>query len=358
MRRLWLTLAGRELLVRPWESALVGMSLSALTAVVAGTGLLARGAEATARAVLADGPDIVVRRVAPDGFRPVPADREVAVTGVTRAEARVWGVVASVAGPVTLVGDDEVAPGESRIGTGVLVEDDTLVLRGQVDRTVRVTGRFAEETALVTHDLVSLHPDDARALLGLGPGEASDLALWVHFPAEADALLPDLEAALPWPVQATTRERRAGLALAAVGGRASFQLALLLPALLALLALGAGAVRDRLGRHTDLGLLSALGWTRNEVVRLQVLRALLLVMPSVTFGVALAYSAVHGPGGDLVIGWLWPLEPPLRAALSTDGALVVLGWTAAFVVMPYVAVVAAVAALSGHQDPVTQLEAP
>jgi hypothetical protein len=52
-------------------------------------------------------------------------------------------------------------------------------------------------------------PDDARQLLGLAPGQASDLAVHLFRREEEQAILADLAAAFPWPVRITGRSTSA-----------------------------------------------------------------------------------------------------------------------------------------------------
>jgi hypothetical protein len=75
---------------------------------------------------------------------------------------------------------------------------------------------------MAIHDIVLLDENDARHILELEQGFASDLAINVFHEQESNAILPDLIDAFPWPVSLTTKNetlksytasatRRAGL---------------------------------------------------------------------------------------------------------------------------------------------------
>ncbi len=357
-----LGLAGRDLIRRPLEAALLAAGLFGVAVFVAGVLLVAEGARATAETVLEPAPDLVARRVSPHGFLPLPAgiadEVRARVVGPTRVAARVWGVVESHAGAVTVIaaptqdGGAQLGRGEARVGPGLTIPVGEQVNLGtQPRRSFVVVEALPAGAALVAHDLVVLHPEDARDLLALGPGEASDLALWVFHPEEAEVLIPDLRDAMPWPVQVTTKTRQRGLALRAIANRGSLGLVALLPALLALLVLAAGAVRDRLGRREEVGLLLALGWTFGDIVRLQLLRGLVLALPATVVGLIVAYLAIHGPGADAVVHLIWSVDPPLTgAALDPSGAVAVLLQTLVGVVLPWCAIVVTAAVVAGRGD--------
>ena len=313
--------AARDLLRRPWESGLVAASLAAAVAVPAVPLLLAGALRATAERVLAEAPSVVVRRVEGGGFAPVPrasAESLRAVPGVRRVVARAWGVVASPAGPVTVSGLDAgsagllsaerlpvPAPGRAVVGPGV-AEGEELVLGAQA-RPFVVAGRLPERAGLVAQDTVLLTEDDACALLGLPPSLATDLAVWVGHEAEETAIQRDLATSLPWPVRFTTRREALGAQLAGLSRLSGTSLLATAPAVLAVLVLVAGAVRDRFGSRREAGLLKALGWTSGDVAAFSLVRSLVVALPSACAGAALAALAVFWPGpfwaGRFWLGW-------------------------------------------------------
>jgi ABC-type lipoprotein release transport system permease subunit len=185
-----------------------------------------------------------------------------------------------------------------------------------------------------------LHPDDARRLLGIPPGYASDLAVTVFHEGEAEAVCPDLAAALPWPVRITTRTDALGRQLTLTGRWGGVAGAALIPALLALALLIVASVRQTVGRRRDIGLLKALGWTTPDIVRLQLYQALFIGLPAAAVGMAAAHALIFWPGADW-LGFLlpaWETRPP-RLYLHPSGSLSVMLQVAALALIPYLTAV-------------------
>jgi hypothetical protein len=328
--------AGREHLTRPGAALLMMVALGMLTALLA-TGLLLSHAltSATAR-FLAEGPDLVVRRVDPQGWRPIALDATrtaIAIPGITDARARIWGMASTPEGAVTVVAGNRATEGildidpslrrphsgEAVAGRGVVLPpgDDQILLNAAAALRLRVVGRFPAEVDLACHDLVLLDPGDARLLLGLPSDSASDLALYVFHPAEAEALRPELAKAFPWPVQIVTREETRKYYAAAFGRRGGLASLLYLPAALALALLVAVLVRQQMGDRRRVGLFKALGWTSRDIVALQMIKALLVGGPAIAAGLVGAYALVYalpsGWVGLFFLGWhpsgpILPLE--------------------------------------------------
>jgi hypothetical protein len=364
--------AARDVIRRPAPALLMAAAL-ALLLIVGGTVLLlGQGLSQTARRLLAHGPDLVVRRLNAGGWAPLPAAEALAaargVPGVTRAQARVWGVAAGPAGPLMVIawgsatlppGGDGGAlavprPGEALLGPGVDAGPDPrrLPLAAAATLEFRPLGRLPAETALLSQDVVLVHPADARRLLGLAPGEVVDLAVEVFHAEEAAALLPELAAAFPWPVRITARSEAVGLYAGGLARRGGLMLIAGIPAVLALVLVVAGAVREAVGRRREVGLLKALGWTTGDVVRLQVYRALLIALPAACLGMLAAYALVLRPGvswpGSLLFGWR---TAPPRLYLDPAGALLTLLELGALVVGPYLAAVLLTSLQGAAADP-------
>jgi len=170
---------------------------------------------------------------------------------------------------------------------------------------LKLVGTFSSAVDLYTSDVVVCDEADARAILGLGDGEATDLAVWVTNPNESHVIATKIAKALPGSrvierdllgrVYALTYGRRAGIVLAAA-----------IPALLALLVLawdrasGLGPEEKR-----EIAVLKAVGWSTGDVLSVKLLEALLVATVAASAGLALAYL------------WVFPLEAPgLRATLA------------------------------------------
>jgi hypothetical protein len=351
--------AGRELLAHPGATLLTALSMGLLTTMLATGLLLSRALTATTSRLLDQGPDLVVRRVTPDGGQPISiraADLARRVPGITEARPRIWGTVPTPRAPVTVVAADRDAIGRLHAGAaiqapglgdavagsgvGVPETDANLVLQGAATITVRVAQRFPRETDLVSHDLVMLHPDDARRLLGLAPDEACDLALAVFHPDEAEALLPELARIFPWPVHIATRQETRKHYATAFGRRGGLAAILYIPAVAALALLTAGVIRQQIGSRSRVGLLKALGWTSRDIVALQITKAAILGLPALAGGLTLAYALVYAPArtwaGTLLLGWQDP-APIMR--LDAGQAAPVFLEVAGILLLPYLAAV-------------------
>lgn len=322
-RFLW---AAHELRARPGSALLMGAALTLLTTMMAGGLLLSQALTATTGRLLDQGPDLVVRRTGPFGWHAVQdqdAALALAIPGIVAARPRIWGAVRASDQAVTVVAADDAAlrrlmppealqapaPGEAIAGRGVSLPgtDARLMLHGATDLTFRVTQRFPTRSDLATHDVVMLHPRDARTLLGLAPDQASDLALFVFHPEEAEALRPELARAFPWPAHIATRQDTRKYYAAVFGRRGGLGAMLYLPAALALVLLTTAVVRQQMGDRSRMGLLKALGWTSRDILALQMAKALLVSLPAVAAGLVLAYGLVYAPFlswiGRLLLGW-------------------------------------------------------
>jgi hypothetical protein len=348
----------RDATRRPGETLLAAVTLSALIAWIGTVLLLTNALENTASHLLGAGPSLVVRRVSAGGWAPIHAERSAeiarAVPGVIRARPRIWGLVSSQEGPVTVVGmaDDAVraltaggpspvpGPGEAVSGPGVQGErdDGTLVLEGARKMEFTVVGRLPPQSGMIAHDIVILHGEDARLLLGLPKGQASDLAVDVFHEEEEEAILPDLAEAFPWPVRITTRTETIGMVGGATARRGGIALFLAVPAILAAVLLVAGSARDRVGRRREVGLLKAMGWSTGDLVRLHLMRSVAVGLPAAALGMAVAYALILWPGirWPSAVFFGWQGRPP-SLYLSPAGALLTLMEVAALAFVPWLA---------------------
>ena len=277
----------RDLMRRPLESGLLVTALLLTVSVTAAPLLFTQALSTTTDLMLKEAPSLIVRKFNALGWTPIPSDQSAqlakSVPGVIAARPRVWGRVAGPEGPLTVIGVDRggpplpqstAVPGRGEAVAGTDVKGDRaapfLTLTGQRTARLRVVGRSDAMTGIAEPNIVLLHIDDARDLLGIPNGYASDLAIEVFNPSEESAILPDLTAAFPWTVRITTRTESAGIYAAGLARMGGMTVAFLVPALLALCLLVAVTVRDRFGRRFEIGLLKALGWTTGDIVRLQV----------------------------------------------------------------------------------------
>jgi len=321
-RALW---SVRDVTRRPLEWFLLTISLTLITAIPATALVLVQGLTGSATHILADSPSLVIRKIDPTGWEPMPVEQSLkavgSVPGVLRAYARIWGVVAGPEGPLTVVTPIPAASGgpiahpalpqngNVLIGAGAVTgsADSQLTLSGRTTETFQISGAIAPRSAMASHDLVVLNPLDARRLLGLPDGYASDMAVDVFHEGEETAILPDLAEALPWPVRITTRSEQLKFLSGSYTQRGGIIILATLPALAAICLVVAATVREHLGNRFEVGLLKAFGWTTADIVRHFLFRSLFIGIPAVCLGLVIAFAAVFSPGvqwpGVLLFGW-------------------------------------------------------
>jgi FtsX-like permease family len=349
---LWLW-AIRDNARRPGEAMLFGVAIAVLVALTATPLLLSAGLETTVLDALARSPSLVVRRIGPGGWMPVPVDPSIRaarnVPGVIDARPRIWGTVSGPDGPLTMVAWTEQSrpdflaaglstlprPGEAVAGQAI-GKDGTITLATQPPAPLRIVGRFPGRTGLITHDTLLVHPDDARRMLGLGAGLASDLAVEVFFPDEQAAILPDLAQAFPWPVRIVTREEATGRYKAELARRGGIAMVTLVPAVAALVLLVTATVREHLGKRVEIGLYKAMGWTTPDLAWFMGLRAAMVGLPAAALGAGAAYTLVFWPGITwpvrLFFGWQ---QAPPGLTLNPAGAGMLLAAVVAMVLLPF-----------------------
>jgi lipoprotein-releasing system permease protein len=281
-------------------------------------------------------PDVTVERLVAGRPSSIPAAAASKVKDFPSVRAvvpRVWGYLflAGIEGNVTIVGTSAGAPalslahGDLKAGRdlvpgahemiagtglasalGIELGDQLGLPSPNPDAPpLKLVGTFASSVDLYTSDVVLCDDADARSLLGLADGEATDLAVWATNPNESHVIATKIASALPGSrvieksllgrLYALTYGRRAGLVLAAA-----------IPALLALLVLawdrasGLGPEEKR-----EIAVLKAVGWSTSDVLTSKLLEALFVSILAATAGLAMAYV------------WVFPLEAPgLRATLA------------------------------------------
>jgi hypothetical protein len=203
-----------------------------------------------------------------------------------------------------------------------------------------ITAVFPGATGLATHDLAWVNADDARRLLGLAPGQASDLAVYLFRRNEEQAIQADLAAAFPWPVRITARSISRLRHHTQAVRTGSITVVAGIPALLALLliltAIGVG------GPAMDAyqGLLKAMGWTCADIVRLQTAKALIVGMPALALGLASASAAVfYPPAAAITAYWITGGQVLPALTLNAGGAFLVMIEIVAMVGLPCLATV-------------------
>lgn len=358
---IWLW-AARDLIRHPFESILLASALASVIIVASVSLLLSQGISETAIRLLEHGPSVVVRRVVSGHWVPVPVEdavrAAVSVPGVISATPRIWGVINGPEGPVTIMGtpltDENMlkihpvpgkspVQGEAVIGPGVIsvssngkIHTEIFLVNGRRELKVKVTGVLPAENSMAVHDIVLLEESDARHLLDLEEGFASDLAISVFHEQESDAILPDLVDSFPWPVSLTTKNETLKIYSTSTSRQTGLVYLALVPSLLALALLVTAGFKGTRSKIYEAGLLKAMGWTTQDIVGFFMCRAALISFPACTFGMTVAYALVYIPGiswpGYLFFGWQ-SNAPGLY--LNSEGAVMVLLQIASGVVVPY-----------------------
>lgn len=309
----------------------LGTGVALVTALVAADAMLS----SSLRRELAAGheamPDLVVQSLVGgrpavidgtrlDGFRDRP--------GVRAVRPRVFGYVyvPSIEANVTVVSlrdrarGDRVIDGRLPSGPRELVLGrvlaDALGLRpGDVAalpvegrfESFRVVGTFRGATSMRTADVILASDADARALLGLPTGVATDVAIDLTTPLEAPAVAREIREVVP---NARVLDK-AGIARThalTLGARSGLVLATILPALLALLLVA----WDRLTgldetERREIAVLKVVGWSTADVLFVRLLESAATGLAGACAGFALGYVFVFHLGapvlGDALFGW-------------------------------------------------------
>ncbi len=374
-----LAFAFRSLGRRKARAFALGGGLSFAVALVAAVLFMTdalRGESARARDAL---PDLVVSRLV--GGRPALLSVEDArkvegIDSVREVRPRVWGyvfvpalqanvVVVGAGGPRreaplvpleavagTLEKGRDLRPGahEMVAGTrvakflGVEVGDELGLPSPNLKApSLKLVGTFSSRVDLFTNDVILCSDEDAREVLGLAPGEATDLAVTLGNVEEAGIVAKTVTSRMP---EARVVEKRllARAHTLAFGRRAGIVLTASAPVLLALLVLawdrlsGVGEVERR-----EIAVLKAVGWSLSDVLWAKLYESLLVGVLATAFGLFFGYAWVFFANAPLLrsalsgFGVLYPeapLTPEVDVAQLLGVSLAVLGPYVALSVVP------------------------
>lgn len=347
--------AMRDILRRPGEAFLQAISLTILVSMIGTVLLLSQAFSNTAEKILSRAPHLVIRYINSGGWAPLPIQPALAsaesVPGVLNPRPRLWGTVKGDSRVFTVLGTDDriteflkkhniPVPSEGEAVGGAAVIPDPpeapFILEGVQRLTLSIVAHMPLRMDMAAHDVVLVHPGDARALLGIPEGFACDLAMDVFHEDEAEAIIPELVDAFARPIHITTRKQAVGADLGGYARRTGIALLSVIPVITSFSLLITVIIRDRFGRKADVGLLKALGWTGHDIIRLQFYKSGIIAFPCVILGLAAAYGLVFIPefnwAAYLFFGWRHS-APPLF--LNAVGAGFVMAQVAAWVLVPY-----------------------
>ncbi|MCA9589383.1 MAG: FtsX-like permease family protein [Myxococcales bacterium] len=356
------------------RSVALGGGLAFAVALLAAVLFMTDALRAEAERARAAQPDVVVQRLV--GGRPATLHAEdankikdiAAVRGVT---PRVWGYVflPSLQGNITVVGARPGAPPIS-VADGVLAEGRDLtpgahemIVGAELAKflglrpgdvlglpspnpdapALELVGTFRASLDMFTADVVICDDDDARALLSMPAGEATDLAVSVSNPAETRVVARTIGERIPG-ARVIERELLARVHHLAYGRRAGLVLAASLPALLALLVLAwdraSGVGPDE---RREIAVLKACGWSTADVLAVKLAESLIVGAAATALGLLLGYAWVFWLGAPglrpALVGWsvLYPrapLTPTVGVSELLGISLAVLGPFALLSVLP------------------------
>jgi ABC-type lipoprotein release transport system permease subunit len=358
---------------RRGKNAALGIGLALAVALVAAVLFLTDALRAESTRASQAMPDVTVEKLVAGRSTTIHAAAAEAVRGypsVVSVTPRVWGYLflSSVGGNVTVVG---VAPGaaplteangslargrdlatgahEAIAGQGLVsllgleVGDQLGLPSPNPDAPpLKLVGTFASNVDLYTSDVLLCDEADARALLAMPDGEATDLAVRLANPDEAHVVAGKISKALPG-VRVIEREPLLRIYALTYGRRSGLFLAASIPALLALLVLAwdraSGLGPDD---RREIFVLKAVGWSTNDVLSVKLLESSLVALVGAVVGLAIAYLWVFPLGAPglrpALAGWsiLYPNAPLTPQVDFTELLALTLGVVAPFVGMSIV----------------------
>ncbi len=289
-------------------------------------------------------PDVVVQKLIagrPTIVKVADAKSLEDIDSVKSARARVWGYVflPALQGNVTIVGvRDGVASldGSGAIATGRdlahgkhemvagaplgkslgLVAGDSLGLpSAKPSAPLTLVGTFSSAVDLYAADVILCDEDDARAVLGLGEDDATDIAIQVKNPEEARVVAGTVIDRMPG-ARVIEKKTLARIYTLAYGRRAGLVLAACIPALIALIVLAldraSGISPDE---KREIAIMKAVGFSIRDVLVVKMLEAFVVASVAAAVGMLAAYAWVFWLGAPglrgALVGWsvLYPEVP-------------------------------------------------
>lgn len=342
----------------------LGGGLAFAVALVSAVVFLTESLRAEAERAHAAHPDAVVQKLVagrPTIIEAAEATKLADVPSVRSVVPRVWGYVflPALQGNVTIVGTAkgasalsvangtlaegrDVAPGAHEMIAGqelakflgMLIGDELALPAATQPRPLKLVGTFRASLDLYTADVVLCDEEDARLLLGMPAGSATDLAITLSNPEEARVVARTVLDRIPG-ARVVERDLLARVYHLAYGRRAGLVLGAALPAILALLVLAwdrASGIGE--GERREIAILKAVGWSTADVLWSKLFEQLLVGAAATALGMLLGYAWVFWLGAPglrpALVGWsvLYPraaLTPAVDLAQLLGIALAVLG---------------------------------
>ena len=369
-----LAFALRALARRKARAFALGGGLAFAVALIAAVVFLTESLRAEAERAHAAHPDIVVQRLVggrPTTISSADAAKLAGIASVRAVTPRVWGYLflPSLQGNVTIVGTSKGASTLS-VANGVLAEGrdvvpgaHEMIAGAELARflgmrpgdelglpttnpdahALKLVGTFRSSLDLYTADVLICDEEDARALLVLPAGDATDLAITLSNVAEVRVVARTITETLPG-ARVIERDLLARVYHLAYGRRAGFVLGASIPAILALLVLAwdraSGIGPDE---RKEIAVLKAVGWSTSDVLWAKLFESLLVGASATALGLLLGYAWIFWLGAPglrpALVGWsvLYPraaLTPAVDVAQLLGISLAVMGPFALLSVVP------------------------
>lgn len=337
--------------------------------MVASFSLVVSSLEQSAVRVLDSVPDITVQQMSAGrqiAFQQKDAAVVETIFGISRIQPRVWGYYFDVTNGAnyTVIGDAGFDHDEQLPGLAIIYRDDKesspglnpVVIGQGIKRNMELHGRrsfslfrpdlslmsfqtigvFAENTALVTDDLIVMDLDAARLLFDMKRGEITDLLVSVANPEEIKTIAAKISDKLSGS-RVVTREQIGKTYRVAFGWRSGFGLVCLFGSVAAFIILAwdkaTGLTPEQ---RREVGILKALGWQTGDVMTLRFWESASLSFCSFLLGYGCAVAHLLWFKGSLfqpvLLGWS-VLKPPLHLVpvLRAEDILIIFSLS----VLPY-----------------------
>jgi ABC-type lipoprotein release transport system permease subunit len=289
-------------------------------------------------------PDVVVQKLVagrPSTLRTSDAKSFEDIPSVKSSRARVWGYVfvPALQGNVTVVGVKDglasldgtgaIARGHDLVhgkhemvagaplakSLGLVVGDSLGLPSPKPSPPLVLAGTFSSAVDLYAADVILCDESDARAVLGLGEDEATDIAIDVANPEEARVVAGTVIDRMPG-ARVVEKRTLARVYTLAYGRRAGLVFAACIPALIALIVLAldrsSGISPDE---KREIAIMKAVGFSIRDVLVVKMLEALVVASVGVALGMFAAYAWVFWLGAPglrgALVGWsvLYPEAP-------------------------------------------------
>jgi ABC-type lipoprotein release transport system permease subunit len=341
----------------------IALGLAFTIALIASGIFITESLRAVHQRAVREAPSLLLERL--EGGRPalIPVDaaaRFQSILGVRGVRPRVWGYtfLGAAEGNIVVFGESgrdadhvTVGPGLARL-LGLRIGDRLALSTSTYTHVYRIDALLPASTALVAHDAVIVGEGEARQLLNIPEGMATDIALDVFPPEEIGAVEAQIVEAEP-TFRIVNQESASRLYTLTFDARGGILLLLYLPCLAALLLLA----WDRFSglsteERREIGVLKAIGWSTENVLGVRMLESSLVALSGTVLGILVAYVHVFVFEAPLftrlLFGWS-TLHAPLLLAPSTDIATLLA--LIAIVVVPFVSISAIPAWRAATIDP-------